>query len=56
MAKKHPRGHVVVKHAVKRRPGCFYFVDEHGNLRETEMVRKRKHGRGARNDLCKKKR
>jgi hypothetical protein len=52
MAKKHPRGHVVVRHAVKRKKGCMYFVDKDGNLRETEMKKKRKRGRGARNDLC----
>jgi hypothetical protein len=53
MAKKHPKGHVVAAKAVKRRAGCMYFVDAHGNVRETEMKGKRKKGQGARNDLCK---
>jgi hypothetical protein len=56
MAKKKPRGHVVAKGAVKRRPGCMYFVDAHGNVRETDMKSKRKRGQGARNDLCRGKR
>lgn len=50
------RGHVVAKHVVKRRPGCLYFVDKSGSVRETEMKGKRKKGQGARNDLCKAKR
>ena len=53
MAKKKPRGHVVLHKAVKRRAGCMYFVDASGNVRETDMKGKRKKGRGARNDLCK---
>lgn len=53
MAKKKPRGHVVLHKAVKRRPGCMYFVDVHGNVRETDMKGKRKGGQGRRNDLCK---
>lgn len=53
MAKKKPRGHVVVRHAVKPKKGCLYFLDKEGNVRETERKGLRKRGRGARNDLCK---
>lgn len=56
MAKKKPRGHVVAAKVVKRKANCLYFVDAAGNVRETEKKGARKGGKGARNDLCSKKR
>jgi hypothetical protein len=54
MAKKKPKGHVVVRHAFKPKKGYIYFTDKEGNVRETCRVNRRKRGRGARNDVvCK---
>lgn len=45
-------GKIVVKNAVKRRPGYLYYVDGNGNVCETAMSRK---GPGKKTDRKKKK-
>lgn len=32
-------GKIVVSKAIKRKPGCMYYIDGNGNVRETKMNR-----------------
>jgi len=39
-------GTVIIKNAVKRKPGFLYYVDAKGNVMEAPMARGKKKGKG----------
>lgn len=49
-------GKVVVKHAVKRKPGHLYYVDGQGSVCEAVMARGGKRKKAAKKRTAKKKR
>lgn len=39
-------GKIILKNAVKRKPGFLYYVDANGNVMEVPMARGKKKGKG----------
>ena len=48
-------GRIVVKNAVKRKPGYLYYIDASGNVCETKMARGGRKKRSAKKKVVKKK-
>ncbi|MEM1577488.1 MAG: hypothetical protein QXQ30_00950 [Candidatus Pacearchaeota archaeon] len=46
-------GKVILKNAVKRKPGFLYYVDAKGNIMEVPMARGKKKGKGGKKVVVK---